>query len=99
MRFTRILAALVVVSALTGTALAASGSNAVVKVRMTSLGSTLVASNGKTLYLFAHDTSTKHVHRMCGRTGRRCSRWASRRPAGRSRCAAGTTKRAGGSCR
>jgi len=26
---------------------------------VTSLGSTLVASNGKTLYLFAHDTSTK----------------------------------------
>jgi predicted lipoprotein with Yx(FWY)xxD motif len=59
MRFTRILAALVVASALTGTALAASGSIAVVKVRATSLGSTLVASNGKTLYMFAHDTSTK----------------------------------------
>ena len=59
MRFTRIVAALVVASALTGTALAASGSVAVVKVRATSLGSTLVASNGHTLYMFAHDTSTK----------------------------------------
>ncbi len=59
MRFTRILAALVVASALTGTALAASGSIAVVKVRATSLGSTLVASHGNTLYMFAHDTTTK----------------------------------------
>lgn len=59
MRFTRILAALVVASVLTGTALAASASIAVVHVRATSLGSTLVAANGKTLYLFAHDTSTK----------------------------------------
>ena len=59
MRLTRFLAAVVVASALTGTALAASGSVAVVKVRATSLGSTLVSSNGKTLYMFAHDTSTK----------------------------------------
>jgi predicted lipoprotein with Yx(FWY)xxD motif len=59
MRFTRILASLVVASVLTGTALAASDSIAVLKVRATSLGSTLVAANGNTLYMFAHDTSTK----------------------------------------
>jgi len=59
MRITYVLAALVVASALAGTALAASGSVAVVKVRATSLGSTLVASNGNTLYMFAHDTTTK----------------------------------------
>ena len=59
MRITYVLAALVVASALAGTALAASGSVAVVKVRATSLGSTLVASNGNTLYMFAHDTGTK----------------------------------------
>jgi predicted lipoprotein with Yx(FWY)xxD motif len=59
MRYTRVLAALAVAGALTGTAMAASGSIAVVKVRATSLGSTLVASNGKTLYMFAHDTTTK----------------------------------------
>jgi predicted lipoprotein with Yx(FWY)xxD motif len=59
-RFVRSLAALVAASsALTGTAVAASGSNAVVKVRATSLGKILVASSGKTLYMFAHDTSTK----------------------------------------
>jgi predicted lipoprotein with Yx(FWY)xxD motif len=44
---------------LTGTALAASGSIAVVKIRATSLGSIIVASNGKTLYMFAHDTTMK----------------------------------------
>jgi predicted lipoprotein with Yx(FWY)xxD motif len=59
MRFIRGLAALVVACALTGTAVAASDSNAVVKVRATSLGKILVASNGKTLYMFAHDTSTQ----------------------------------------
>jgi predicted lipoprotein with Yx(FWY)xxD motif len=59
MRFTRGVAALVVASALTGTAVAASGSTAVVNIRATSLGSALVAGNGKTLYMFAHDTSTK----------------------------------------
>jgi len=59
MRITRVLAALVVASVLTGTALAASATIAVVHVRATSLGSTLVAANSKTLYMFAHDTSTK----------------------------------------
>jgi predicted lipoprotein with Yx(FWY)xxD motif len=59
MRYTRVLATLVVAGVLTGTAMAASGSPAIVKVRATSLGSTLVASNGKTLYMFAHDTTTK----------------------------------------
>jgi predicted lipoprotein with Yx(FWY)xxD motif len=59
MRFIRSLAALVVACALTGTAVAASGSNAVVNVRATSLGKILVAANGKTLYMFAHDTSTR----------------------------------------
>ena len=47
------------VCALTGTAGAASGSQALVKVRTTSLGKTLVASNGKTLYMFARDKTTK----------------------------------------
>ena len=59
MRYAHVVAALVVASVLTGAAVAAIGSRAVVKVRATSLGSTLVAANGKTLYMFAHDTSTK----------------------------------------
>jgi predicted lipoprotein with Yx(FWY)xxD motif len=59
MRVIRALAALAVACALTGTAVAASGSNAVVNVRKTSLGNVLVASSGKTLYMFARDTSTK----------------------------------------
>jgi predicted lipoprotein with Yx(FWY)xxD motif len=59
MRYMRVVAALVVASVITGAAVAAIGSTAVVKVRATSLGSTLVAANGKTLYMFAHDTSTK----------------------------------------
>ena len=59
MRYMRVVAALVVASVLTGAAVAAIGSTAVVKVRATSLGSTLVAANGKTLYMFAQDKSTK----------------------------------------
>jgi predicted lipoprotein with Yx(FWY)xxD motif len=59
MRFIRALAALVVASAVTGVAVAASGSTAVVNVRSTSLGKILVASSGKTLYMFAQDKSTK----------------------------------------
>jgi predicted lipoprotein with Yx(FWY)xxD motif len=50
---------LVVACGLTGTAVAASESPAMIKVRTTSLGKTLVASNGKTLYLFARDKTTK----------------------------------------
>ena len=59
MRFIRGLTIVVVVCALTGTAGAASGSQALVKVRTTSLGKILVASNGKTLYMFARDKTTK----------------------------------------
>jgi len=59
MRYMRVVATLVVASVLTGAAMAANDSTAVVKVRATSLGKTLVAANGKTLYMFAHDTSTK----------------------------------------
>ena len=59
MRLMRALAAIVVASALTGTALAAGSSNAVVNVRSTSLGKILVGANGKTLYLFALDKGTK----------------------------------------
>lgn len=59
MRFIRAIAAVAVACALTGTAVAASGSQAVVKMRSTPLGKILVASNGKTLYLFMHDKSTK----------------------------------------
>ena len=44
---------------LAGTALAASDSQAVVKVRTTSLGKILVATNGKTLYMFAKDTPSE----------------------------------------
>ena len=98
MRFTRILAALVVASALTGTALAASGSIAVVKVRATSLGSTLVASNGNTLYMFAHDTSTKST---C--SGMCATYWPPLLTTGKPKAGPGahaallgTTKRAGG---
>lgn len=98
MRFTRILAAMVVASALTGTALAASGSIAVVKVRATSLGSTLVAANGNTLYMFAHDTSTKST---C--TGMCATYWPPLITTGKPKAGPGahasllgTTKRAGG---
>src|SRR5258705_13838544 len=59
MRFPGVGPAFVAPPPLAGTAVAASGSTAVVNVRATSLGSTLVAGNGKTLYMFAHDTSTK----------------------------------------
>jgi predicted lipoprotein with Yx(FWY)xxD motif len=59
MRLIRALAAVVVACALTGAAVAAGSSNAVVKVRSTSLGKILVGANGKTLYLFALDTGTK----------------------------------------
>src|SRR5256885_2223137 len=59
MRFIRYLTTAILACALTGTAVAASGSQAVVKIRATSLGKTLVASNGKTLYLFARDKTTK----------------------------------------
>jgi predicted lipoprotein with Yx(FWY)xxD motif len=59
MRLIRAVAALVVACVLTGTAVAAGGSNAVVKVRSTSLGKILVGANGKTLYLFALDKGTK----------------------------------------
>jgi predicted lipoprotein with Yx(FWY)xxD motif len=59
MRLIRVVAAVVVACALTGSAVAAGGSNAVVKVRSTSLGKILVGANGKTLYLFALDKGTK----------------------------------------
>jgi predicted lipoprotein with Yx(FWY)xxD motif len=59
MRLIRALAAVVVACALTGTAVAAGASNAVVKVRSTSLGKILVGANGRTLYLFALDKGTK----------------------------------------
>ena len=59
MRLMRGLAAVVVACVLAGTALAASNSQAVVKMRSTSLGDILVAGNGKTLYMFARDKGTK----------------------------------------
>jgi len=55
MHVIRTLALLVVASVLAGSALAASGSPAVVKLHTTSLGKILVAANGKTLYMFAKD--------------------------------------------
>jgi len=59
MRFIRAITILAVAAALGGTALAASQSQAVVKVRTTSLGKILVAGNNKPLYLFMHDKSAK----------------------------------------
>jgi len=61
MRLIRGLTIAVVACALTGTAVAAGSSQALVKVRTTSLGKVLVAANGKTLYMFARDTSTKSM--------------------------------------
>jgi predicted lipoprotein with Yx(FWY)xxD motif len=58
-RLIRGLAALVVACVLAGAALASSSSQAVVKMRSTSLGNILVAGNGKTLYMFARDKSAK----------------------------------------
>jgi predicted lipoprotein with Yx(FWY)xxD motif len=59
MHVIRALALLVVSFVLAGTALAASSSQAVVKVRTTSLGKILVAANGKSLYMFAKDKASQ----------------------------------------
>jgi predicted lipoprotein with Yx(FWY)xxD motif len=59
MRLIRALVAVVFACVLTGSAVAADSSNAVVKVRSTSLGKILVGANGKTLYLFGLDKGTK----------------------------------------
>jgi len=58
MRLIRGLMILAAACVLTGTSVAATSSQALVKVRTTSLGKILVAGNGKTLYLFARDTGT-----------------------------------------
>ena len=58
MHVIRALALLVVSFVLAGTALAASSSQAVVKVRTTSLGKILVAANGKSLYMFGKDKAS-----------------------------------------
>jgi predicted lipoprotein with Yx(FWY)xxD motif len=70
MRLMRGFIILVVASALTGTAVAGSTSQALVKARTTSLGKILVAGNGKALYMFARDKSTKS---MC--TGQCATFW------------------------
>jgi predicted lipoprotein with Yx(FWY)xxD motif len=59
MHVIRALALVVVAFVLAGTALAASNSQAVVKVRTTSLGKILVAANGKSLYMFAKDKASQ----------------------------------------
>jgi predicted lipoprotein with Yx(FWY)xxD motif len=59
MRYFRALVVIAVACALSGTALAASNSQAVVKIRSTPLGKILVAGNGRTLYMFAKDTSSQ----------------------------------------
>ena len=59
MRLIWTLALLGIAFVLAGTALAASDSQVVVKVRTTSLGKILVATNGKTLYMFAKDTPSE----------------------------------------
>src|SRR5436853_7432949 len=59
MRLMRGFAAAVIACVLAGTAFASSSSQAVVKVRTTSLGEMLVAGNGKSLYVFAKDKSSK----------------------------------------
>jgi predicted lipoprotein with Yx(FWY)xxD motif len=87
MRLIRALAAVVVACALAGTALAAGDSNAVVKVRSTSLGKILVGGNGKTLYLFARDKSTKST---C--SGSCATFWPPLLTTGPARAGAGVTK-------
>ena len=68
MHLIRTLALLVVAFVLAGSALAASGSPAVVKLRTTSLGKVLVASNGRTLYMFAKDgPSTSSCNGECAK--------------------------------
>jgi len=98
MRFIRALAAVAVACALTGTAIAASNTQAVVKMRTTPLGKILVAANGKTLYLFMHDTGTKST---C--TGACATYWpplittgAPKAGAGVNAALLGTTRRANG---
>jgi predicted lipoprotein with Yx(FWY)xxD motif len=86
MRFIRALTTVVVACALTGTAVAASGSQAVIKVRATSLGKILVASNGRTLYLFARDKTTKST---C--TGSCATFWPPLLTTGTAKAGAGVT--------